>query len=80
MSHADLIGKKRARNIIYARQIAIYLCRQMLDLPYNDIGKKFGGKDHSTIMYSFTNVEEKMKENREMREEIEALRQMILEG
>lgn len=80
VSHADLIGKKRARNIIYARQIAIYLCRQMLDLPYNDIGKKFGGKDHSTIMYSFTNVEEKMKENREMREEIEALRQMILEG
>lgn len=80
VSHADLVGKKRARNIIYARQIAIYLCRQMLDLPYNDIGKKFGGKDHSTIMYSFTNVEEKMKENREMREEIEALKQMILEG
>ena len=80
VSHADLVGKKRARNIIYARQIAIYLCRQMLDLPYNDIGKKFGGKDHSTIMYSFTNVEEKMKENREMREEIEALRQMILEA
>ena len=80
VSHADLIGKKRTRNIVYARQIAIYLCRQMLDLPYNDIGKRFGGKDHSTMLYSFTNVEEKMKENREMREEIEALRQIILES
>ena len=80
VSHAELIGKKRARNIVHARQIAVYLCRQMLDLPYNDIGKKFGDRDHSTMMYSVTNVEEKMKENREMREEVEALRQLILES
>lgn len=78
VSHADLIGKKRTRNIIYARQIAIYLCRQMLDLPFNDIGKKFN-RDHSTVMYSVTNVEEKMKENRELREELETLRQLIRE-
>lgn len=78
VSHADLVGKKRTRNIIYARQIAIYLCRQMLDLPFNDIGKKFN-RDHSTVMYSVTNVEEKMKENRELREELEALRQLINE-
>lgn len=78
VSHADLVGKKRNRNIIYARQIAIYLCRQMLDLPFNDIGKKFN-RDHSTVMYSVTNVKEKMKENRELREELETLRQLILE-
>ncbi|WP_080801066.1 chromosomal replication initiator protein DnaA [Arabiibacter massiliensis] len=78
VSHADLVGKKRNRNIIYARQIAIYLCRQMLDLPFNDIGKKFN-RDHSTVMYSVTNVEEKMKENRELREELETLRQIIRE-
>lgn len=77
VSHADIIGKKRSRNIVYARQIAIYLCRQMLDLPYNYIAKNFGGKDHTTIMYSVTNVEEKMKENRDMREELETLRQII---
>ena len=78
ISHADLIGKKRNRNITYARQIAIYLCRQMLDLPFNDIGKKFN-RDHSTVMYAVTNVEEKMKENRELREELETLRQLIRE-
>ena len=50
----------------------------MLDLPFNDIGKKFN-RDHSTVMYSVTNVEEKMKENRELREELETLRQLILE-
>lgn len=78
VSHADLVGKKRTRNIIYARQIAIYLSRQMLDLPFNDIGKKFN-RDHSTVMYSVTNVEGKMKESRELREELETLKQLIRE-
>ena len=78
ISHAELIGKKRTRNIIYARQIGIYLCRQLLDLPFNDIGKQFN-RDHSTVMYSVTNVEEKMKESRELREELEALKQLIRE-
>lgn len=72
------MGKKRTRNIMHARQIAIYLCRQMLDLPFNDIGKKFN-RDHSTVMYSVSNVEEKLKENRDLREEIEALTQVIRE-
>ncbi len=78
VSHADLVGKKRTRNIIYARQIAMYLSRQMLEMPFNDIGKKFN-RDHSTVMYSVTNVEEKMKESRELQEEIEALKQIIRE-
>lgn len=78
ISHADLVGKKRNRNIIWARQIGIYLCRQMLDLTFNDIGKKFN-RDHATVMYSVTNVEEKMKENREIREELETLRQLLRE-
>ena len=78
VSHADLVGKKRTRNIIYARQIAIYLSRQMLDLPFNDIGKKFN-RDHSTVMYSVTNVDVKMKESRELREELETLKQLIRE-
>ena len=78
VSHSDLVGKKRSREIAYARQIAIYLCRQMLDLPYNDIGKKFN-RDHTTVMYSVTNVEKKMQESRELREELETLSQMIRE-
>lgn len=78
VSHADLVGKKRTRNITYARQIATYLCREMVDIPYSDIGKKFN-RDHSTVMYSVSNIEAKMKENRELREELETLRQIIRE-
>ena len=42
--HQELVGKKRSRKIVYARQIAIYLSRQMLDQPYNLIGKSFGNR------------------------------------
>ena len=77
--HSDLVGQKRSRKIVYARQIAIYLARHMLDLPYNYIAKNFGGRDHTTIMYSVTNVEEKMKENRELREELENIKNRIRE-
>lgn len=79
VSHSDLIGAKRSRKIVYARQIAIYLSRNMLDLTYNHIAKAFGGRDHTTIMYSVTNVEEKAKESRELREELENIRRRIRE-
>ena len=79
VSHADLVGAKRSRKIVYARQIAIYLSRQMLNQPYNYIAKSFGGRDHTTIMYSVTNVEEKLKENRELREELENIKRRIRE-
>ena len=79
VSHTDLVGAKRSRKIVYARQIAIYLSRQMLNQPYNYIAKSFGGRDHTTIMYSVTNVEEKLKENRELREELENIKRRIRE-
>ena len=76
VSHADLVGPTRARSIVYPRQIAIYLCRQMLDLPYQDIGRKFN-RDHTTAMHSVTMVEEMLKKDRSVQEEIEALGQVI---
>lgn len=79
ISHADLVGKKRSRNIAYARQVAMYLCRQMLDIPYNDIGKRFD-RDHSSVMYSVGQVEEKLNKSRELQEEIELIIKNIREN
>lgn len=79
VAHADLIGSKRSRNIMAARQVAIYLCRQMLDIPYADIGKKFN-RDHSTVMYSVEKVEARMKEDRELQEELEIIVKNIREN
>ena len=77
ISHADLIGKKRSRNIVYARQIAVYLCRQMLDLPFSYIALQFGNRDHTTIMHSVNSVSDRLAENREMREEIDNIKRFI---
>ena len=79
ISHADLIGSKRSANISHARQVAVYLCRTMIDIPYTSIGKEFGNRDHTTIMYGFTQIEEKCKESRELNEEIEIIKKMIME-
>lgn len=76
--HSELIGQSRSRSVMYPRQIAIYLCRQLLDVPFNDIGKKFN-RDHSTAMHSVTKVEKLLLENRDVQEEIEALKHLIKE-
>lgn len=78
VSHAELVGRKRSANITYARQIAIYLCRTLIDIPFNTIGSEFN-RDHSTIMYSYRSVEEKAKESRDVNEELEILRQELLD-
>lgn len=78
VSHADLLSSKRSRSIAYPRQIAIYLCRQLLDLPYEDIGQKFN-RDHSTAIYAVTNIETRLKKERDVQEEVETLQKIISE-
>lgn len=78
VSHSDMVGPKRSHSIVRPRQIAIYLCRQLLDLPYGDIGKKFN-RDHSTAIHSATSIEERLKTDRDTQEEIEVLQKIICE-
>ncbi len=56
VSHADLIGTKRTREIAQARHVAIWLCHQLTDLTYAEIGARFGGRSHTTVMHSFDYV------------------------
>lgn len=79
VSHADLIGKKRSRDIAHARHVAIYLCRQMLDIPYADIGKKFN-RDHTSIMYSVEKIEELADKDRDVQEELDIIIKEIRES
>lgn len=76
ITHDDLIGPCRQRRIVYPRQVAIYLCRQLLDIPYAYLGEKFN-RDHTTIMHSSDHIEDMLKDNRGVQEEIEALLKII---
>jgi chromosomal replication initiator protein len=73
ISHEDLIGQQRSQGISYPRQIAMYLSRSMTDESYPDIGKAFGGKDHTTVMYACNKIEKKRQLSKEMNQEIEKL-------
>lgn len=76
VSHSDLVSKNRSRSIAHPRQVAIYLSRELVNTTYKDIGRAFN-RDHSTIMHSFDVIEAGLKEDRNLREEIEAIREKL---
>ncbi len=57
----ELRGQSRGRDITNARQIAMYLIRRMTKLSLNDIGREFGGRDHTTVLHSLDKVEKQMR-------------------
>lgn len=63
LTTAQIISKTRTANIANARHIAMYLCRKLLDSPYQEIGLAFGNRDHSTVMSAYEKVESSLKSN-----------------
>ena len=72
VSKDDIYSKKRASNIALARHICVYLLRKLSDMSYKQIGRLFS-KDHSTIMHSFTTIEEEIQHNTQLEIEINEL-------
>ena len=58
LTQADMISKKKPREIAYPRQIAMYLCRKMTEEPLEEIGKYFGGRDHTTVIHGVSKIED----------------------
>ena len=56
-------GQQRDRNIVRGRQVAMYLIRRMSNYSYKDIGREFGDRDHTTVMHSIEQVEQRMKKD-----------------
>ncbi len=75
---ADLRGRSRQRQIVYPRQIAMYLCKQMIpSMSLNDVGEAFGGKDHTTVLYACDKVCEEAKAQSTIRQTLEQLSKKI---
>ena len=70
---SDLNSKRRTQNIVYPRQIAMYICRKMTDLSLPVIGKSFGGRDHSTVIHSINLVERKMADSIEVKNSVDVI-------
>ncbi|MGP6174226.1 chromosomal replication initiator protein DnaA [Corynebacterium sp. A21] len=72
-----LRGAGKTRAVAHARQLAMYLCRELTDLSLPKIGDQFGGKDHTTVMYADRKIRKEMKEKRDTYDEIQSLTQLI---
>jgi chromosomal replication initiator protein len=78
ISHSDLIGAQRSQNISNARHIAMYLARTLTNISLPEIGKAFGGKDHTSVLYACRNTEKKYAGDPEKRYEINFLKEQIM--
>ncbi|MCF0150223.1 MAG: chromosomal replication initiator protein DnaA, partial [Firmicutes bacterium] len=74
---SDLEGSTHARSVAYPRQIAIYLIREKTNISLPKIGELFGGRDHSTILYSYTKVKKDIKKTPELQKTIDNIEKLL---
>jgi chromosomal replication initiator protein len=74
-----LAGPSRRRQVVLARAVAMYLCRSAGNISLEALGRHFGGRDHTTALYSCRSIERRLKHDYELRGAIESLRQSLNE-
>lgn len=77
---SDLTGPRRPKNIAEARQVAMYLTRQMVKLPLIQIGEEFGGRDHGTVIHACKVITQRMSETHDFRAMVDRLSSKLLEA
>jgi len=75
-----LISKKKNQEIVYPRQLCMYLCRTLTDVALTLIGKKLGNRDHTTIIYGYEKIQREIDENEKVRNDVEILKKKIIPG
>lgn len=76
---SDMVGPKRVRNFARPRQVAMYLCKQMTSRSLPEIGRRFGGRDHTTVMHGVRRIDDLRQQDAQIAEDLELLRR-TLEG
>ena len=75
----DLLSSRRSRDVVRPRQIAMYLAKALTSRSLPEIGRRFGGRDHTTVLHSVRKVEQMMKDDGDLCQEIELLKRMLEE-
>jgi chromosomal replication initiator protein len=79
LTQNDLKGKKKTQNIVFPRQIAMYIAREMTDYSTTEIGQAFGGRDHTTVMHSIDKIKAQLLTDPTLDSTIESLKRSIKE-
>ncbi|MBR2214317.1 MAG: chromosomal replication initiator protein DnaA [Selenomonadaceae bacterium] len=73
----DLSAKKRTRQIAFPRQIAMYLCRELMDASLPQIGQAFGGRDHSTVIHACEKIAKEQEKDRGLQADISKIKERL---
>ena len=63
LSETAVLGKSRLENVVLIRHSAMYLCRELLRSSFREIGLKFGGRDHATVIHAYCKIKERMSDD-----------------
>ena len=74
---SEMIGPRRVRTIARPRQIAMYLAKQLTSRSLPEIGRRFGGRDHTTVMHGVRRIEELRATDNQIAEDLELLRRSL---
>jgi chromosomal replication initiator protein len=77
VSKADLLSSRRTRTIVRPRQVAMYLAKVLTPRSLPEIGRRFGGRDHTTVLHAVRKIEDLIQGDKTLAEEIELLKRMI---
>lgn len=72
-----LRSKKRTKELVVPRQMAMYLCRELTGSSLNDIGGRFGGKDHTTVIHAITKIKEMAARDQEIASQLERITRLV---
>lgn len=73
----DILSEKRSNSVAYPRQIAMYLCRELINMTFPNIGKDFGGRDHSTVLHAYSKISDEYENNEETRALIDDIKKSL---
>jgi chromosomal replication initiator protein len=76
----ELMSAKRGRRVVYARQVAMYLCRELTDLSLPAIGQRFGGRDHTTVLHAHRQMRKRLLTDSATRELVDEIRGRLRAG
>ncbi len=77
VSRGDILSQRRNRSIVWPRQIGMYLAKSLTSRSLPEIGRRFGGRDHTTVLHAIRKIESHVKDNQTLKEEIEILKRLL---
>ena len=72
-----MVGKRRSADLVLPRQVAMRLCQIFTEASLNQIGEKFGGRDHTTVMHACDRVNKMIKNDKNFAEEFERIKRFV---